>query len=304
VKRTLVILLFLGVSFSVLSQTKMLINKTNGTIDSLLLSDVKSISFRSSSSPTSQDMVSVAGGTFTTGSTPVTITSFKIDKYEVTYALWTDVKNWALTHGYTDLVAGQNGYDPVGSNNPVTNVNWYDIVKWCNARSEKDGLTPVYYTDNTQSTIYRTGQININLDAVKWNVNGCRLPTETEWEFAARGGNSTQGYTYSGSNTVDNVAWYLSNSGSRTHSAGQKSANELGIYDMSGNVWEWCWDWYSSTYPSGTIDPKGPSTSQSYRLLRGGSFDGDENGCRVVDRVYGEGVPSTSYLVGFRCAQK
>jgi formylglycine-generating enzyme required for sulfatase activity len=261
-------------------------------------------SFTTGSGVISQGMVTVAGGTFTAGSTLVTISSFKIDKYEVTYELWADVRTWALTHGYTDLVAGQNGYSPSGTNNPVTTVNWYDIVKWCNARSEKDGLTPVYCTDNTQGTIYRTGQIDINLDAVKWTANGYRLPTEAEWEFAARGGTSSQGYTYSGSNTIDNVAWYYSNSGTTTHTVGTKSANELGIYDMSGNVWEWCWDWYGSTYPSGgTSDPKGPSTTQTSRLLRGGSFVNDESYCRVGLRSGLDPDGRYGYGFGFRCAQ-
>ncbi len=254
--------------------------------------------------PAPPGMVSVAGGTFTARTTPVTISSFKIDKYEVTYELWTEVRNWALTHGYTDLVAGQNGYNPSGTNNPVTKVNWYDIVKWCNARSEKDGLTPVYYTDNTQSTVYCTGQIDINLDAVKWNANGYRLPTEAEWEFAAGGGTSSQGYTYSGSNTIDNVAWYAFNSGTTTHTVGTMSANELGIYDMSGNVWEWCWDWYGSAYPSGgTTDPKGPSRTQTYRLMRGGSFhDFRVYYCQVFYR--GFNYPDfRGEDLGFRCVQ-
>jgi sulfatase modifying factor 1 len=249
-----------------------------------------------------QGMVLVAGGTFTAGSTSVTIGGFRIDKYEVTYELWTAVRTWALTHGYTDLVAGQNGYNPVGSNNPVTMVSWYDVVKWCNARSEKDGLTPVYYVGETPA-VYRTGEPDINIDAVKWNVNGYRLPTETEWEFAARGGNSTHGYTYSGSNAVDSVAWYGSNSGSTTHMVGQKTANELGIYDMGGNVEEWCWDWNSTTYPSGTTDPNGPSTTQTYnRVVRGGSFNDIDYSCRVDARNHYILIVR-NYYIGFRCVQ-
>ncbi|MFH0992119.1 MAG: SUMF1/EgtB/PvdO family nonheme iron enzyme [bacterium] len=248
-------------------------------------------------------MVFIKGSTFTANSTPITISSFNIDQYEVTYELWTDVRNWGLTHGYTDLPSGRNGYNPIGTNNPVTEVNWYDIVKWCNARSEKDGLTPVYYTNSSQNTVYRTGQTDINNDAVKWTANGYRLPTEAEWEYAARGGIQTHGYTYSGSNTIEDVAWYNSNSPNNTHPVGQKSTNELCIYDMSGNVWEWCWDWHGSTYPSGgTMDPKGPSTTQSYRLLRGGSFDGSEYVCRVVIRSYN--LPSgCNFFYGFRCVQ-
>jgi len=261
-------------------------------------------SFTTSSGVISPVMITVAGGTFTADTTPVTIGSFKIDKYEVTYELWTEVRNWALAHGYTDLIEGQNGRNPNGANNPVTSANWYDIVKWCNARSEKDGLVPVYYTDNGKSTIYKTGEIDINIDAVQWNANGYRLPTEAEWEFAARGGTSSQGYTYSGSNTIDNVAWYSGNSGSATHSVGTKSENELGIYNMSGNVWEWCWDWYDSAYyPSGgTSDPKGPSTTQSNRLLRGGSFFCVETNCRLDYRNIN--FPVTRYInYGFRCVQ-
>jgi formylglycine-generating enzyme required for sulfatase activity len=262
-------------------------------------------SFTTGSGMVSPGMVTVAGGTFKAGSTSVTISGFKIDDYEVTYELWTDVSAWASTRGYGDLAAGQNGYNPSGTNNPVTMVNWYDAVKWCNARSEKDGLTPVYYTDDTQTTVYRTGDLDINLDAVKWNASGYRLPTEAEWEFAARGGNSTLQYTFSGSNSVDNVAWYSDNSGNATHAVGTKSANELGIYDMSGNVGEWCWDWHGPAYPSGgTTDPKGPATTQTFRLLRGGFFIGEEVTCTVATRSYdANGQSHRGYIVGFRCVQ-
>jgi sulfatase modifying factor 1 len=257
---------------------------------------------------TQSNLVSVAGGTFTAGSTPVTISSFKIDKYEVTYELWTEVRNWGLAHGYTDLPAGQNGGSypsgnpAAGSNNPVTEVSWNDAVKWCNARSEKDGFTPVYYIDNKQRTIYRTGQIDINTDAVKWTASGYRLPTECEWEYAARGGNQTHSYMYSGSNDLDEVACHLDNSDTSTHPVGQKKANELGIYDMSGNVNEWCWDWFAKAYPSGGItDPKG-TKEFPIRVIRGGSFD-------LYPLFYQVDFRDSHYAnvrgfnIGFRCVQ-
>lgn len=258
----------------------------------------------------STDLVQVTGGTFQMGSasaydeTPVhsiTLGAFSIDKTEITYEMWTDVRNWGLSHGYTDLPTGRNGY-PGATNHPVTMVSWYEILKWCNARSEKDGLTPVYYTSNTLTTVYRTGQLDLAADAVQWTANGYRLPTEAEWEFAARGGTKSQGYTYSGSNTIDDVAWYEQNSAKNTHPVSTKGANELGLYDMSGNVWEWCWDWHDAYSASAQTDPKGP-TSGSQRVLRGGSFDFVVNRCRVADRLSNDPVNRT-YLGGFRCVRE
>ena len=122
-----------------------------------------------------------------------------------------------------------------------------------------------------------------------------RLPTEAEWEYAARGGNKSKGYKYAGSNTIGDVAWYSSNSSSKTHPVKQKAANELGLYDMSGNVYEWCQDWYGSYNSSVQTNPTGAS-SGSYRVTRGGSWDYSAKCCRVSDRS--NDVPSYRYNNG------
>ena len=132
---------------------------------------------------------------------------------------------------------------------------------------------------------------------------GKRLPTEAEWEYAAQGGNQSKGNKYSGSNNLDEVGWYKDNSGEVTHPLGEKKPNELGIYDMSGNVWEWCNDWYDANYysESPNSNPSGPS-SGTYRVLRGGSWNVDASACRVSNRYWLD-PDRSSYFSGLRCAQ-
>jgi formylglycine-generating enzyme required for sulfatase activity len=208
------------------------------------------------------DMITVQGGTLPSGSTLAgqQVQTFVISRTEVTWGEWKEVRAWALLNGYSDLANVGAGS---GDNFPVTNVNWYDVVKWCNAKSQMCGLTPVY---TVNGTTYKTGQVVPNQSAL---ANGYRLPSEKEWEWAARGGINTKGFSYSGSNDV-NAAWYGSNAAEGTKAIGTKGANELGIYDMSGNVWEWCEDLINSTE----------------RRRRGGGWIGSA-GLTVADRGYG-----------------
>ena len=217
----------------------------------------------------------VKGGTFSMGSNrgdddeepvhSVTVGSFYMSKYEVTFEQYDEFCEATGRDKLDDEGWGRNA-------RPVINVSWYDAVEFCNWLSEKEGLTPVYRGSGDN--------ISSNFDA-----NGYRLPTEAEWEYAARGGNNNDGYEYSGTNTAGDVSWYSGNSSSETHPVGGKSPNSLGLYDMSGNVREWCWDWYGSDYYSNTtlVDPKGPD-SGSYRVLRGGSWGNATNYLRCADR--------------------
>lgn len=196
---------------------------------------------------------------------------FFMDKTEVSQALWSSVYTWAVANGYT--------FDNVGvatnSTHPITGINWYDAVKWCNARSEKEGLNPVYFTDNTQTTVYRTGQVVLNNDTASWTANGYRLPTRAEWIKAYWGGNTSGFFPWAsyGGSASDHVHGGMANypqsgdpfeNSSNPYYAttpvgyynglqtpvGPDNKNGYGLYDMVGNVGEWCWDrsysdWYS-----------------------------------------------------------
>jgi len=245
-----------------------------------------------SSPPMPENFVFVQGGTFNNGTSNVTISSFYIDKYELTQA------------EYQAVMGSNPSYFGSNPNRPVEVVSWFNAIEYSNRRSIQEGLTPCYsYStfgtnpDNWPSG-WNTNYNNHTNVSCNWTANGYRLPTEMEWMFAAKGGNQSQGYTYSGSNTIGNVAWYSSNSSNRTWDVGLKDPNELGTFDMSGNVWELVWDIYGS-YPGGAqTDPHG-ATSGSDRVRRGGGWNGSAGNCSVSFRAYINATFSGSNL-GFR----
>lgn len=234
---------------------------------------------RSISSSMPANFVTVGGGMFHNGTSWVYISAFIMDKYELTQGAFLAVM----------------GYDPAwefgdGANIPVYNVSWFNAIAYCNKRSINEGLTPCYAMTGygTDVDTWPTGWANnYPYDSVitcDWTAGGYRMPTEAEWEFAARGGNLSQGYTYSGSNTLLDVGWPATAWPQNTHEVGGKLPNELGIYDMSGNVWEHCWD-VVGTYPEGEqINPHGPGGT-GHHIFRGGSVGSWDEQCTVYYRA-------------------
>ncbi len=198
-------------------------------------------------------MIPVEGGTFQMGATPEQENPWgnETPVHSVTLSSYY-IGETEVTQTLWEAVMGSNPSNFKGSSNPVEEVSWNDCQEFI---SKLNSLTGQRF----------------------------RLPTEAEWEYAARGGSKSRGYQYSGSNTLTDVAWYAYNSGSKTHPVKTKQPNELGIYDMSGNVWEWCQDWYGSYSSSSQTNPTG-STSGSYRVYRGGSWFYIAKYCRVAIR--------------------
>ena len=222
--------------------------------------------------PIPANMVRIQGGTFTMGSPDseagrsnnetrrqVTVGSFYLGKYEV-------------SQGDYESVMGTNPSRFKGANLLVEQVSWYDAVEYCNALSRKEGLSPAY-------------TISVSGDSrnVSWNraANGYRLPTEAEWEYACRAGTTTPYYS---GGSVNNAGWFQANSRKKTHKVGSKKANAWGLYDMHGNVWEWCWDWYDG-YSSGSETDSGGPGSGASRVGRGGSWINGASELRSASRL-------------------
>jgi sulfatase modifying factor 1 len=249
-----------------------------------------------SPTPEPESMILVQAGTLPPSSdlAGIAVPSFQIAKYEVTWSKWQDVRAWALTNGYPDLAGVGTGS---AGNHPVTSVSWFDVLKWCNARSEMEGLQPVYLVTGFSPLpqVYRTGEVAPEItDDLK---TGYRLPTEEEWEWAARGGVNSQDFVYSGSNDVNAVAWYFGNTFDQqdppgTRPVGLRSANELGIHDMSGNVREWCRTPYSLTGDEGLF------------FIKGGGWGTSARGCEVGDRLDAGEARFRNESLGFRVVRR
>jgi sulfatase modifying factor 1 len=227
-------------------------------------------------------MILVEEGSFEMGSTAnpdeqpvhtVRITRpFYIGRYAVSFEEYDRFCDDTLTVRPDDRGWGRG-------NRPVSGVTWYDATAYCNWLSQKEGLVPCYSGKGKATKC-------------DFAANGYRLPTEAEWEYAARGGQKSLGHVYAGSDNPDEVAWYVANSGGQTHPAGQKQPNELGLYDMSGNLYEWCWDWYAEDYyaSSPASDPQGPPAPltgvfwKHNRVRRSGSWREDVESIRATYR--------------------
>ncbi|TAE51932.1 MAG: formylglycine-generating enzyme family protein [Bacteroidetes bacterium] len=238
-------------------------------------------------------MVPVEGGTFQMDEDyPVTLSDYLLCRYPVTQTLWREV-----------MGADPEGLYFTGTDRPVERVHWYDAVTFCNRLSEACGLDPAYIIDPDTPDPHNKSKY----DDLKWSVSlvagarGYRLPTEAEWEYAARGGKCSQGFEYSGSADLDEIGWYDDNSYGETQPTGLKAPNALGLCDLSGNVWEWCYDWYDSFSFAPQSNPVGPYHGEN-RVRRGGSWSRVPVYARV-SRRYGWLPGRRSLNLGFRLAR-
>ncbi len=281
---------------------------------------------------TPTDMALIPAGSFVMGATTnlghegyanevpqhrVQISAFYLDRTEVSKSRWDEVAAWALIHGYDVGPASAEGR---AEDQPAVKVNWHEAVKWCNARSEKEGLMPCY---SSGGSVYRTGQDGAV--TVDHTAAGYRLPSEAEWEKAARGGArghrfpwpeddqvqhkranyfSFNAFTYDSSPTRNFHPDFTNDAMPYTSPVASFAANGYGLFDMAGNVWEWCGDWHNAAYygTSPAEDPRG-AASGSCRTLRGGSWGSGPDGLRVALRCAFDPTQESTG-VGFRCARR
>lgn len=245
----------------------------------------------------------------------VLVSAFYMDRYEVTKALWDDIEGWSETNGYEFAMGAGVGK---ATNHPVHTVSWFDAVKWCNARSQKAGLVPCYYADAELTSVYKTGQL---WPYVNWDAKGYRLPTEAEWEKAARGGTGEKRFPWSDADTIQHSrANYISSSSYAPDTSPTRgyhpvfdtsfpytcpvtsfAPNGYGLYNLAGNVSEWCWDWLESYSGDPQTNPHGPAIG-SDRVARGGNWGQNAFFCRVGGRP-AHGPSAVDERIGLRCVR-
>ncbi len=312
-----------------------------------LLSSIASTALANNIDRRFVDMVLIRGGEFMMGSKSddklspdsdeipsfrATVATFYMSKYEISYSQWQYVYNWAITNGYqfdneaksgaSYLIVIRHGEEfNLGwkdENHPVVNVSWYDVIKWCNAKSEMEGLTPLYYIDSTKQNVYRIGAVDVAINMVLWLADGYYIPTEAQWEYSARAGSKSiypWGNNYKQMNKYANVLDItaynvyrakihidIDDGHSDTARVDSFAPNAFGLHNMIGNVWEWVFDIYGEYKNVHVIEPRGAQFGYE-RIIRGGCFyTSFIEGLRVANR-FAEEPTSADSFTGFRIAK-